>query len=133
MDLTSETSPKNRFTEVRTLGSEAPRRKRLLPGIRRRKLPFLFMNSPYLCPCQDADAPLDFRPYHDLRTGVGREDHLQARSELDETDTLAGTHRFSLLFPADDAARYDSGDLRKTHRSSLNHKSDYISHVFNIW
>src|SRR5262245_10301178 len=130
IDLSRARSPKKRLTDVRKLGSEAPRRNRVLPRGRRRKLLLSFIRLSHRGACEDARPALDPRSDHDLRPSVWRKNYLEPRTELDETDALSAIHPVSLLFPADDPPSHHARDLRELHLATVALQEQVVPLVF---
>src|SRR5436190_16336632 len=59
----------------------------------------------------DAQADFHLLAHADFYRGVGREEDVHARAELDHSDALAAHDSVAFAFVEDDAPRQESGDL----------------------
>ena len=60
---------------------------------------------------QDAGSALDPLAHFDAQFGLGRQQHVHARAELDEAHALAALHRVALAQVEDNAPRQQAGNL----------------------
>src|ERR1017187_5640303 len=58
---------------------------------------------------------------------LGTEEHIHARSEFNQADAFAGLDGVAPLFPADDAPRDQTGNLREDHARAVTfHRKDIL-------
>src|SRR5882672_11214177 len=117
IDFTRDSKPKNRLTDVRTLGREAPRRNLILPTRRLGKGASTVCHESRLRLRQDRTSAPNAATDADRRCHARRKMDFDSRAELDEADSFSPLHGVSRHFPANDTPGDHARDLHETHPS----------------